>query len=461
MDRSDLVSIRMPFVFALLMGLIGSSTAVAQKGSNHEFRPPFQNSPTYQRGSQVVYNPVTKQTERRQEPQASIQHATQQGTQHAMQRQAFASQASDTGASASEVRQATNASEIENGSLLEVSYNQVQCETGFGAGCGDACDVGCGVEPSCGCGGGCADGCCGVVGQSRSGGAGFYAAYEATFLQPYFENNVGFSTTESDGATFNSITDTEFSYDTVHSPRVYFGWKHQDGVGLRVTWWDFDEEAAPISTNPPLNGFGNVTHPAFGAVDISSTIPTDSFSASTSLSAHTIDLEATKETSFGGWEFGVGGGLRYVELDQTYFAQLSAAAVTLLGQIDYRQSLEGFGPTISINASRPLSNRLDLFCKARGSVLYGDSESVLSAGEDLDLVTPFTTNRTTSREDLLSIGEIQLGLKWQGVSRRNQMRKPFFSVAFESQVWNDVGNATSEEGSIGFFGVNTAVGFDW
>lgn len=445
MDRNDLVLNRLPFVFTLLVSLVASSSAVAQSDGNQQFRPPFQNSPTFQRGSRVVYNPVTKQTEAAQQQSPRQQVVSQNGSNQLAQ---------------SQVVQATNVNQIQTELVQEVCYNDCGTEPGCGVECGSICDV----EPSCGCGGGCDDGCCGLIGNNtmgRSGGAGFYAAFEATFLQPHFENNIGFTTTESDGATFNSITDTEFSYDTVFSPRVYFGWKHQDGVGMRVTWWDFDEDADTITASPPANGFGEITHPAFSGVDIGSNIPTDVFSASTSLSAHTIDIEATKETCFRGWDFGVAGGLRYVELDQTYFAQLSDDAAVLLGEIDYQHSLKGFGPTISISASRPLSKRLDLFCKARGSILYGDSESELSAGDDLDLTTPFTTTRSTSREDLLSIGEIQVGLNWQGTNRRNRMRTPFFSVALESQVWNGVGNATSEEGSIGFFGLNTSVGFDW
>ncbi len=438
MDRNDLVSNQLKFAFCLLIGLLANSMLVAQSSVSQQFRPPFESSPTLQRGSRVVYNPVTKLTEARHQTTR-----TKTLNQPAI----------------SQVRQASLAEQPLHELIEEVGYEVPGC--GVEAGCGVECGSIC--EPTCGCGGDCVDGCCGLVSNcsGRPSGAGFYAAFEATFLKPHFDNNIGYTTTESDGATFETITDTEFSYDTGFSPRVYFGWKHQDGVGMRFTWWDFDEEADPLTSNPPANGFGSITHPAFGGVDISSTIPTDAFSASTSLSTHTIDIEGTKETSFCGWDFGVAGGVRYVELDQTYNAQLSDNTDTLLGEIDYSHSLEGFGPTISISASRPLSQRLDLFCKARGSILYGDSESTLTAGEDLDLTTPFTTNQTTNREDLLSIGEIQVGLNWQGINRRNRMRTPFFSVALESQIWNGVGNATSEEGSIGFFGLNTSVGFDW
>jgi hypothetical protein len=110
-------------------------------------------------------------------------------------------------------------------------------------------------------------------------------------------------------------------------------------------------------------------------------------------------------------------------------------------------------------AIRPINCQTGIFAKARGSLLYGDGESSLSAGEDLDLATPFTTTRTTSRDDLLSIAEIQVGLQWH--SPYYQVYQPFFTVAMEGQMWHGAGNATSEEGTLGFFGFTTGAGLKW
>jgi len=317
-------------------------------------------------------------------------------------------------------------------------------------------------EPACGFDDICCDdmGCDGPVRcRSCPPRARFFAGFEATFVKPRFENNTAFSVMEADGASFESFRDTEFDYDLDFAPRVFLGWQRNDGVGMRVTWWQFDQEAAIASANPPANGFGAISHPTFGDVDISSVIPTDTFSASSDLSAYTIDLEATKQTSFSNWDLGVGSGIRFARTEQSYRAQLRDTNNVLRGQIDYRNSLEGFGPTISLDAYRPFSSQSGIFCKARGSVLFGDGESQLTAIEDADLTTPFNTTRTTSRDDLLSISEVKVGYRWKARKGRGQVFRPFFSVAMEGQIWNGVGNATSEEGTL--FGFNTGVGVDW
>jgi len=266
------------------------------------------------------------------------------------------------------------------------------------------------------------------------------------------------------GGTFESITETEFDYDLEFSPRVWFGLDFYDGLGWRVTWWEFDHAPAEKTTSPPANGFGEVRNPPFGQtdfgdVDISSTIPGDIFSAASGLEAYTIDIETLKRTSFCSWDLAIGGGIRYANIEQSYSSQLSNNDGLALGQIDYRQSIEGIGPTVSLAASRSLSASLGFFCNARGSILFGDGESLLSAGEDLDQNVPLLTTITTRRDDLLSIGDLQVGFRWQSCSGR--LHRPFLSIALEGQIWNGAGNATSEDGSLGFFGFTSGFGLDW
>ncbi len=81
------------------------------------------------------------------------------------------------------------------------------------------------------------------------------------------------------------------------------------------------------------------------------------------------------------------------------------------------------------------------------------------AVEDEDLANAFTTRRNTSRDDLLPISELQVGLQWMPTT--GAIWHPYFHLAFESQLWNGTGNASSEDGNLGFYGLNVAVGLDW
>ncbi|MBA2115442.1 Lpg1974 family pore-forming outer membrane protein [Bremerella alba] len=287
--------------------------------------------------------------------------------------------------------------------------------------------------------------------------AHWFAGFEATFLKPHFTSNPAYTLMESDGSSFESFSQVEFDYDLQFAPRVFVGLQMNEEIGFRATWWHFDNDPSVLTAQPPANGFGSITPPPFGTVDISTSIPGSTFQAGTGLTAYTLDLDVTRQYCISHWRIGAFGGLRYAEIDQNYLAQTTNASGALTGQIDYEHGLSGIGPTMGLYASVPVANRIELFSEARGSILFGEATSRLTAGEDLDLTTPFTTTTTASRDEVMTIGEVELGLRWQGCRRR--CWQPFGSVALEGQTWGDVGNATSEEGSLGFFGFNASFGF--
>ena len=331
--------------------------------------------------------------------------------------------------------------------------------------CVSGCDCGTYLEPGCGCDNyceascGCDEGCCSTLPSCSSGSAAWFVGFEWSFVKPRFSQNVAFTTMEGDGATQSSFLDSEFDYDLELTPRVWIESQINSNWSWRVSYWQFDHAPAGTSTSPNANGFGEITHPAFGDVDISTTIPTDTFSATSDLNAYTIDLEALKQARLSNWLLGVGGGVRYASTDQSYLAELRNTGNNLRGQIDFSHEIEGFGPTISLSARRSLMNRVKLACGARGSLLFGDGVSRLESGEDLDLANPFTTTRTTNRDDLLPIGEARIGLEWLGPRRRSGGFQWFFSSAMEGQIWGNAGNAASETADMGFFGFNVGAGF--
>ena len=351
------------------------------------------------------------------------------------------------------------------------------CEDSFEPSCGcddSGCATGCDVygDPSCGCNeggcsvyGSCDGGCDSCSGGYRSFGRGsggtWKLGFEWSFVKPRFSENVAFNTMSGNGNNVSTFTDTEFDYDLELTPRVWLEAGVNDSWSWRLGYWQYDHSPGTKSTSPNANGFGEITHPAFGDVDISTTIPTDTFFASSKLNAYTIDLEALKQGQLCGWQLGVGGGLRYASVEQDYFARLTdnETGNDLRGQIDFSHALEGFGPTMSLSARRPLIGSLTLACAARGSLLFGDGSSRMIAGEDLDLANPFLTTRTTDREDLLPIGEARVGIEWLSPKKHSRSWQWMLSTAMEGQVWGNAGNASSETADLGFFGFNFGAGF--
>jgi hypothetical protein len=118
--------------------------------------------------------------------------------------------------------------------------------------------------------------------------------------------------------------------------------------------------------------------------------------------------------------------------------------------------LEGIGPTFAIETRRPLGTNVSVFANARGSLLFGQNKATFAGGEDLDLTTPFRTAYATSQDDVLPIGEIQLGGEWTSIARA--WGQVFVWGAFERQLWSGAGNASTLEGNLGLVGFSFGIG---
>lgn len=298
------------------------------------------------------------------------------------------------------------------------------------------------------------NGWCDEVCQRR-----YSLGFEFTFLKPHFDSNPAYTLTESDGISTEISTVQEQGFNTQLAPRIWLEMLQPGSLGLRASWWQFDNSARTLDQSPPANGFGRVSSPAFGAIDLSTTVPGSNLTTDAGLRAYTFDLEGTTATHFGDWGCIASAGLRYANLEQSYRSSLTSATGLTQGTIDFRHVSRGIGPTMAARLQRPLTTRWSLFGQARGSLLYGDSFSRFEAIEDQDLDVQLTTRQNTDRDDLLPIGELMVGLQW--MPARMGAWNPYLHLAMEGQFWNAAGNSSSEIGNLGFYGFNLGLGVDW
>lgn len=319
---------------------------------------------------------------------------------------------------------------------------------GVGPGCADGCNNGCAD--------GCVDGCC----QQDCGGGGHSfcvaAGYAFVFLQPHYENDIAFTTTLDDGS-FQRISDTSFNNDLKLTPRVWVEICKPNQLGFRVTYWGFDH-GSPVRQGEVTNaGTETIAAPVpFSDLAINATQAGDVLRATSGLQMSVIDFEGTKWTDFCSWQFGATAGLRYATIQQAYSALVSDSQGALQNAISTSHRFDGIGPTLSVEARRPMGG-LTWFSMARGSLVYGDGKSGYNSFED---ITPVAVGRTSvgrfNRNDVLTIAELQLGVEWCKQCCGGQ--RLFCRTALEGQVWQGAGSPTSESGDLGLFGFHVALG---
>lgn len=285
----------------------------------------------------------------------------------------------------------------------------------------------------------------------------FYAGFDFVLVKPHFDDGTALLRTRTDQVSFETTSTEAFDYDVELSPRVFLGYVWESGLGARIRFWQFDHGDNPLVARPDADGLGTVSSPFLltGNVFVPSTsVPGQTLSAASGLKVDALDVEMTKGVQFDHWALMLGGGIRYGQIDQTYTAEVRDAGGQLLSSARFDHGFDGVGPTVSLQARRPLIAGFKFFSTGRIAILFGDGKSTLEAVDN----PQFLTRRTSSRDDLVTVGELSVGLEW---ARRWYGYGFFFRAALEGQTWQGAGTPTSEDGDLGFVGTSITVGLDF
>lgn len=298
----------------------------------------------------------------------------------------------------------------------------------------------------------------------------FAASVGILLLHPTWDHNPAFVTLVGPNFTIH-----DFNWDAETGPRVWAGYVTDQGLGIGVRYWKFDNTANQVNLVNPGGGvrietgfFHNI--PGFvPPLNIDSQEAGDNLSISNGIDLDVWDLEVSQAFTFRDWMFQVLGGLRYANLRQSYEAGLLNEAAVVNGVPTRRQlnqrlavDFEGFGPTLALELRRPLLGGLALFGNARGAILYGynDQTAVL-----LDTQTNLATGAVTVANpsaryrfhDTLPVTELEIGAEW---SRTFRSARILFQGALVSQTWHNAGAPGVQQGEadLGFFGFSLTTG---
>lgn len=273
---------------------------------------------------------------------------------------------------------------------------------------------------------------------------GWATGFSWVFLKPYYGTNQAFSISNGTGLTET----TDFNHDFDLSPRVFVEYVGRSDIGLRATWFGYENDSDTETGVVPAGGFGRN---AFDQIAFAN----NSISAMDSFDLDTIDLDVTQRIAVRKSLINIGGGLRWMGYEHDHKSTITGPfAPTQTGQAS--RQFDGVGPTVFAEWRRPIgSTRFSLLASVRGSLLYGQSEtdSVLT----LDGVPMLTSH--AENDDFVATGETQLGGEWSAwIGERTVL---FVQVAYEAQALLGVGTALDANDDLGLHGFNTTVGFEW
>lgn len=250
------------------------------------------------------------------------------------------------------------------------------------------------------CTSGCSTGC-------GCGDGGVIAGAEIVMLVPHIGSLQGFG---------GPVITPEHSLAA--SPRLWLGYRNEDGLGVRARYWSFDSDAnlGPIVSN---------------------------------LHMETLDLEFTQIEHLGRWTLDLSAGVRWGQDRNTLALPPIAGA---------RQDFQGTGGTIALGAWRPLGGtNLSLFANTRASLLYGQDGFAAGGGIPGTPIGGFAAFK--SEDDVVSVYELQIGLEW--ARQLQNGNRWYVRSALECQAWNLPSPALGVlDDTTGLVGATIALGFN-
>lgn len=302
---------------------------------------------------------------------------------------------------------------------------------------------------SCGANGCCDNGCEGG-GGSFVGGVGLY------YVQPYWDSNPALTVFVPNVAGGGGVLrTTDFRYDDDFAYEGWIGYITEDGLGIRLRTWQYDDGAGPVAATviPGVGGFVATPFTSGGA-GLFTGVAGNTIVARNELDFDVWDLEVTQNVELGScWEVTFGGGIRYAHIVQNYSATLIPAAAGVAPTFfNASNTFDGFGPSFVLEGRRKMGESMALYASTRAAILFGDNSRSAFVGP----VAPFAD--VTDRDDVLPYGEIEIGVE---TGRDLGNARLVVQTGITGMIWYGLGSAVDtapQNGNLGFFGLVARAG---
>jgi hypothetical protein len=340
----------------------------------------------------------------------------------------------------------------------------------------------------------------------RTGWIGGASVY---LLKPYINDNSAFNTTRGNtvlgtdpvtgvptSVTAFTRSATDFDYDLSASPGGWIGYIGPQGIGFRVGYFHFDEEATPLSTTLTTaeattpTGFTLITAPATitsqlpGATFVSpspsvtaadtSGLGADVLRFSTRLRVDYLDAEGACDFQLGRcWSLFVTAGCRWLNMSSDYAGFIvgsgvpigTTAVATERLTLLFGHNFVGAGPTVALQARwAPPDAHLAVFGSVRGAMAIGRARQNYGFSDVFTSPSPALPSSTTTsefddrRDWIVPCAELEVGLEYAMCVYHT---RPFIRASAINQTYFGFGSASRTDTDFGLFGAELSLGLNY
>jgi hypothetical protein len=264
--------------------------------------------------------------------------------------------------------------------------------------------------------------------------AGFQAGGGVYYVKPHWTNNPAYGIFKGLPVNGESYSQFDFDWDFKGAWDIWLQYVSPNGAGLRTRYWQFDHGVS-LQSDSLVQGFteGVVLPRPYG-------VPTNQFGDAlfqfqNGLQMDLVDIEALQQLGGGGWFWELSGGLRWAAVKQDYMATIGGPSLHFLQS---RNDFNGIGPLLAVQARRAYSQRLTTFGKARGVLLFGETQATGQLGR---LAFPIVDSTFSAvRWNTMPVVELELGASY---NQPIGAITAFTEIALVGSTWFGAGNGSS------------------
>ena len=283
--------------------------------------------------------------------------------------------------------------------------------------------------------------------------SGWEAGYTFLFAKPHYKESFEASSMSLTSGTFNLIP---FSFDYESTPQAWLGYVGPNGFGVRGAYWQYDHAANPltlVSDAFTINSAHSTT--VIFPATISTAAPGQVLNIDSRLRLQTLDVEGTQRICLGDITAVGSAGLRYSSFDQQFAAAVIDTGVATQ-QLAWSRRFEGLGPTVGLEAAKPLgAGGLSAIVAGRGSLLFGRKD--LTRFVNPPSLTAPPVIRLQEADEVVGCGALEVGAQWERTWDHGS--RLFVRGTYGSQLWAEGGAPTLT--FLGFESFNLSAGLDF
>lgn len=246
----------------------------------------------------------------------------------------------------------------------------------------------------------------------------------------------------------------EPDWDLKSAVRLWAGYQNAEGLGVRLTYFQFDQSVDAQTTFANVGG-------GVQFVDIGFNYAYD---------ARTFDVEAIQSFNPNrNWNLVVGAGFRYAEYTERNLLNIGITGfnpgefIGVPGLIETGFDSQSYGLTTSLEARRRVGGNFALFLGTRASILFGNEKEIIginAAGGIPPEIQTFINDLLTEDEqdNIKFIYEARMGVEWNRETARGGML--FARMTAEAQYWDKFTGTPvlNSNGAFGLLGFGLAAG---